>query len=415
MHDHLFVIYFILFYLFLATVSHPIYPLSTLCVAMASQPSASMRSLASTRSSSSQSSSSSYPFRASRRYLLQYSVTERTSNRYNQSVAGFLKWVDDVGEDASSTDALDELLLEYFHELYETDRGKSLAKTTFYGILLHMPQLKYQLHASHQALRAWERITPQQSYPPLTWEHAVIIAIQMTRAGYIYYGIGVLLAFDSLLRVSELCNLIISDIADDGDSRVSVEHKGMIVHLRSTKTGKNQWVTILDPSVKKLIRWLISHINMRNHIAAHNKSSVAAKHKQSSQSLKHSIKPKLKHNSIPTISINSYRLFPFSPAQFRRILKLTCINLGLSDRYVPHSLRHGGATRYHHVHKWSIEDVLERGRWQSVKSARRYIQAGVAMLMNMSTPSHISANALTLARNPYRHIIQIYLSLSQKH
>jgi hypothetical protein len=108
-------------------------------------------------------------------------------------------------------------------------------------------------------------------------------------------------------------------------------------------------------------------------------------------------------------------LFPFASYQFRRVFKATCANLGISERYVPHSLRHGGATRYHHVHGWSIEDVLERGRWQSVKSARRYIQSGVAMLMAMDAPDHINRIAISMARDPYRHIISVSLSLSQKH
>jgi integrase len=103
-------------------------------------------------------------------------------------------------------------------------------------------------------------------------------------------------------------------------------------------------------------------------------------------------------------------LFPFETHSFRRLFKATCVNLGISERYVPHSLRHGGATRYHHVKGWSIEDVLERGRWASVKSARRYIQSGVAMLMSMAAPVHINKIAIGMARDPYRHIITSYLN-----
>jgi hypothetical protein len=115
--------------------------------------------------------------------------------------------------------------------------------------------------------------------------------------------------------------------------------------------------------------------------------------------------------SSSTARPSDARLFPFKPHQFRRVLKAICVNLGLSDRYVPHSLRHGGATRYHHVLGWSIEDVLARGRWQSVKSARRYIQSGPAMLMSMHTPKAISDISLIMARDPYNYI----MTLTQKH
>lgn len=395
--------------------------------------------------------------RSKRRYLLQYSVLPSTQQRYNKAVDDFLTWVDGQGGDATTIDELDDLLLDYIHELYEDGRGKTVASTTIYGILLRMPQLKYQLHSSHQAIRAWNRLTPDKSYPPLTWELAVVIAVQMARAGYHMYGIGLLIAFDGLLRVSELCNLMVTDIADDGDTRIGVEHKGTLLRLRSTKTGKNQWVTLRDPSVIKLIRWLVNSSEqyrslqfsgghkcsqqfitkrqqtvkniavqpgtrrsgrnrimsavgaeaVSNNITYHEWNAThESKHQLTLSNSRSHIK-----RYVPA-AVDSVRLFPFTTYQFRHVFKATCANLGLSDRYVPHSLRHGGATRYHHVLGWSIEDVLARGRWQSVKSARRYIQSGVAMLMSMHAPDNINDIAVMMARDPYHHII---ISLSQEH
>lgn len=343
-------------------------------------------------------------YQATRRYLLQHAVSASTSKRYGKAVDAFLLWCDDQGEDATGVEHLDELMLEYFHHLYEDGRGKSVASSTMYGILLRLPQLKWRLHASHQCLRAWNKLVPDKSYPPLTWELAVIIAVQMTRAGYLRYGIGVLLAFDGLLRVSELCALMTNDIADDGDARVSTEHKGTLVRIRSAKTGKNQWVKIVDRSVIGLLRWLLNHHHAQ-HIIKHTKVVT--------NRLSHTTKGRTKQSQREMKkSINDGRLFPFETYQFRRIFKATCMNLGISERYVPHSLRHGGATRYHHVKGWSIEDVLERGRWASVKSARRYIQSGVAMLMSMAAPVHINKIAISMARDPYRHIITAYLNSS---
>lgn len=362
--------------------------------------------------STAMASSSITPYRAKKRYLLQHAVGESTAKRYNASVDAFIEWVDTIGEDANSIDELDELLLDYFHVLYESGRGKTVASTTLYGILLRMPRLKYTLHASHQCLRAWNRMTPDQSYPPLTWELAVVIAVQMTRAGYLRYGIGVLVAFDGLLRVSELCNLMITDIADDGDTRVSTEHKGTLIRIRSAKTGKNQWVRIVEPSVIQLLRWLLAQHGHGQHGSSHGNKVVSNRSSHTTKSRSNQSSRTIK---VQMRQFEECRLFPFATYKFRRVFKATCANLNISERYVPHSLRHGGATRYHHVHGWSIEDVLERGRWQSVKSARRYIQSGVAMLMAMDAPDHINRIAINMARDPYRHIISVSLSLSQKH
>ena len=406
-----------------------------------------------------------------RRYFLQHAVLPSTQQRYSRSVDEFLAWIDDDGGDALTVDELDDLLLDYIHQLYEDGRGRTVASTTIFGILLRMPQLKYQLHQSHQAIRAWNRLVPASSYPPLSWELAVVIAVQMARAGYHRYGIGVLLAFDGLLRVSELCNLMSLDIAFDGDTR-SVEHKGTMVVLRSTKTGKNQWVMLHDPSVIRLVRWLVSQVHQpaitvtntrpsahfrasrvipipasttisrrsgrqramssigaeavvyadahRDLIASHRLLASPSRVTQCQSMAIGTNRRQLVANdkrtcrfiaSSSTARPSDVRLFPFKPHQFRRVLKAICINLGLSDRYVPHSLRHGGATRYHHVLGWSIEDVLARGRWQSVKSARRYIQSGPAMLMSMDVPKNISDIATIMAHDPYQSI----MSLSQEH
>jgi integrase len=239
---------------------------------------------------------------------------------------------------------------------------------TLYGILNVLPNLNGKLPKSAQAIKGWNKHTPGRSYPPLTWELAVAIAVQMCRSGHYQYGVGVLLAFDCFLRISELCNITKDNIADAGDHRIGTEHKGTLISLPTTKTGKNQWVEIRDPSVLTLVRSLVKQL-----------------------------KPK-------------QRLFTFNASTFRRLLHATCHDLGLSPLYVPHSLRHGGATRYRHVLQWSIEDVMQRGRWASSMSARRYIQSGVAMLMTMAAPEAITTAGVVMSKD----IIK-YMPLPQKH
>ena len=46
--------------------------------------------------------------------------------------------------------------------------------------------------------------------------------------------------------------------------------------------------------------------------------------------------------------------------------------------YVPHSLRHGGATQAY-LDGMSLDNVGHLGRWRSLTTARRYIQTGVAL------------------------------------
>ena len=58
----------------------------------------------------------------------------------------------------------------------------------------------------------------------------------------------------------------------------------------------------------------------------------------------------------------------------------TISSLGLSEyQYRPYSLRRGGATFYFQRHG-QLDRLLIQGRWQSSKTARLYINSGLATL-----------------------------------
>ena len=83
-------------------------------------------------------------------------------------------------------------------------------------------------------------------------------------------------------------------------------------------------------------------------------------------------------------------MFP-DAVTFRHLFYTAQVNLGWAEPdgsvpFVPHSLRHGGATAdYITQGSRFLEDILFRGRWASVKSTRHYIQQGPALLAAVST------------------------------
>jgi len=174
-----------------------------------------------------------------------------------------------------------------------------------------------------------------------------------------------------MFRIGELTNLTREDVLDSGDLRVSAEHKGLVLKLSKTKTGPNKSVEVLEPAVITIFRDYIGDIPIS--------------------------KPKQK-------------LFTFTGAQYRYQFKKACKQLGLSGLYVPHSLRHGGATRYYRVMKMPIEDVMFRGRWQSNDSARRYIQQGMALQMTFAF-----SDQMEIGRRIINDGILPHISLSQEH
>jgi integrase len=177
-----------------------------------------------------------------------------------------------------------------------------------------------------------------------------------------------MLSFHCLLRLGEGVNLYVSDFVDCNDPRMDPDFNAEGgLRLRDTKTGPNQFVSILDAQVANLLRMQI--------------------HKRRAES------PDGEFGDL------DLKIFTFSAAAYRREFKTVCAELGLSDQLVPHSARHGGATKLRLVDCWPVEDIMERGRWASSKSARRYIQQGRALLCTLAVPIAVATVGRHFARD----------------
>ena len=75
---------------------------------------------------------------------------------------------------------------------------------------------------------------------------------------------------------------------------------------------------------------------------------------------------------------------------FRLLIREVAESLGLGDiPFVPHSFRHGGAT-YLFQRNTPIQNIMFRGRWAALESARRYVQTARALLMMLDIPEHLN-------------------------
>jgi integrase len=228
--------------------------------------------------------------------------------------------------------------------------------------------LKMSMPLSMAAIHGWKKRTIVSSYPPVTWPLTCAIALRMSRRPRRYReGVGILLAFDCLLRASELLNLRREDVSDSNDPRHNTG-LGMIVTIHKAKTGRNQCVQVHDRAVQKLLRDLVL--------------------------------------STP----RGGRLFPFSYAVLLRSFKAACTDLGLSQRYTLHSLRHGGATYWRYALQKSMESVMQRGRWRSSTSARIYLDAGHAQQSAVQASPRMARCGVRISRD-----ILHFWSLSQGH
>jgi integrase len=282
------------------------------------------------------------------RFLIDASVKPKTLQRYAREAMAFHKYALAIGARPTTIRQLDDVVCDYLHNLFQErgGAGKSKASTLQSALGFFYPRSRGRLHLTSRAVRGWINLRPAVPYPPLTWELACALAVELVLQGFELYGLAVVLQFDCLLRANEVLGLRKRDVVFAGDPRFPQDAPACTIILPRTKTGLNQSVIVDDPNVVQLLR--------RRWMTAKD------------------------------------RMFPFSADQYRRRFKAATKRLGLSPRYVTHSCRHGGATRMFMRNPLNIAGVMHRGRWRRQDSCTRYVQEGRALLASLHVPRNVA-------------------------
>ena len=293
------------------------------------------------------------------------SLAPATRLSYSNALRKFLSFASTSLDKLESrrSRSVDRLLTDFLNHLHRSGGSFTDGSHAVHGLIAALPHLQYKLPRSRRSLKGWDRHREHKSHPPLTWELTVTIALAMAAAGRDGHALCTLLAFDGYMRISEYTvhakrgrALRRRDIASAGDVRLGPLSSAMAVALRDTKTGPNRSFSVNSPAVAA---------SLQDYLDAHRFSP----------------------DDI---------VFPFTHDQYRRSFHETTQRLGLASLgLVPHSLRHGGATRDFMLGR-SIEQIAHRGRWASVKSAGRYVQQGPALLLYNSVPAALVQAGRTL-------------------
>lgn len=305
--------------------------------------------------------------------LSRLKYSDKTRQVYMQAVERFFIWagfgglVTDLEE---SVESLDRLVSTYLNHIFNMNRFKSPqeAVNLRYGLTMYYPQLRRCMWLTDADIKGWQKTysSVSRSWPPLTWPVTVIIAAILAERGSLAAATATLLAFDCYLRVNEVLSIRREDISLPGDMRENKSRSTGLLRLPVTKTGKEQFVTIRDPDVLRLLRVI--------------RSQTPAKE----------------------------RLFPYSAQSFRSWFHYICKDLGLEDcGFVLHSLRHGGATK-DYEEGLPVEDIMLRGRWVSNGACRRYLQSGRARLLSYKVPEYITELASSHSAKVYDFIINTF-------
>ena len=290
--------------------------------------------------------------------LKSLTVQPKTKVRYQESLNAFFQFLNNEGlELPTKRSAMDDLISDYLEHLWAEGEGRACASTFMAALQDFDPKLKGNLASSWRLMRTWVANEIPARAPPLT--ESILRAMVGWAIFHEHYsfGLSVMVAFHGLLRTGELLALQAWQIHMVGPSSPAV------VSLGLTKTGKRQGaaesVTLTDHLLLKFL-WEWKRI-------AHAHDFLTPK-----------------------------------PHVWRDLFSQCMTGLRLEDRmFRPYSLRRGGATHLF-VQLGSFDRILILGRWTALKSAKIYLNSGLAMLAELQISPQLLKPFHTVFANFFR-------------
>ena len=273
--------------------------------------------------------------------LKSLTVQPKTKKRYEAAVQRFFSFLRENSlQLPKQRYKMDDLLGDYIEHLWATGEGRALASDTVAGLQDADPHLKGVLPSTWRLLKVWNQHEIPNRAPPIPEKalHAMVGHALLNDDPM--FALSLLVGFYSMLRTGEILSLNRHHVD------VSSPKGPAILSLGLTKGGRRQGaaesctVTVFD-AVRRLYQFKQSR----------NSSLVPSAH------------------------------------QWRDKFASTCKAVGLETfGFRPYSLRRGGATFWFARHG-SLDRLLLQGRWQAVKTARVYLNEGLALLAEMQLPT----------------------------
>ena len=287
-------------------------------------------------------------------------LKKRTLRSYNQALLSYFHWLEDEAMPIpQSTRALDESLALYLEHLFLDDRPIAYAGHTLSALKRYHPRLRWKIPLAKQYFSNWKQVYITRQAVPMPVE--VLMAVAGAAASCKEWGFCAILlvGYSAFLRTSELVNLSLKKMTWN---RTSGQ---IILALPATKTSRMK-----DESVE---------INDTFAIALLEKVKQQGRKDQ---------------------------VWPGTTRSFRSHLKayLEFLRLG-SVGFTPYSIRRGGAS-YAFSQGYTFDMLLVMGRWQSIKTARLYLDSGRSSLIQLQLPTH--------SQFPVEHFAQHLTSIPEQ-
>lgn len=273
--------------------------------------------------------------------------------RYTSCFNAFVLYLQQLGRSWPTTfGEYDLIVSEYLEVLWDSGEPKSLATYSLAGLQYFIPALKKNLPRSWKLKATWDKLELPCQAIPLDVDTLFAFVGYFWKTKQRVMALASIIGFNGLLRTGELLNLRKAD-CHRTDS-------GYLLVLQVTKGGQRR--LIQDESVSitdALTIWCLDVL----------------------------LEDKLPGDWLVGLSGPMFR------TRWNNLKK----NLGLqSHRFLPYSLRRGGATWFFN-HTGSFSQTMLRGRWQHLKTCKLYISEAQTSLTALALPQSTRNHLHTLA------------------
>jgi len=274
--------------------------------------------------------------------LKSLTIQPRTRVRYDKAKKRFYDFLDHnslrLPRELASLDAL---LCDYLEYLWASGEGRALASDTLASLQDTSPKIRGSIPAAWRLLKTWHVNEIPCRAPPLP--EKVLQAL----VGYFLFhdnpgmALSLLFGFYAMLRTGELLGIRNCDVTVDDKGHSAVVSLGFTKGGKRTGAAESATVSVLEV-VRRLRQW-------KSHTAS------------------------------------SAKLTP-PPHKWRTLFSQALVAMGLEKwEFRPYSLGRGGATFWFGKHG-SLDRILLQGRWLAAKTARTYLNEGLAVLTDMKIP-----------------------------
>ena len=295
-------------------------------------------------------------------------VQSKTRARYDKAMERYRNFLREESRpyprDAAGQDYV---LSHYIEHLWETGEGRALACDSVAAVQDFHPFLRGHLPSAWRLLKTWSANELPNRAPPLPLEALHVLAGYALFSDQPLFALSLLLGFHGLLRTGELLGVQKAHVVQSGPRSPAV------ISLGFTKGGKRagaaESVTIREEdTLRRLWQWLSS---------PHTPTTLCG-----------------------------------TPHAWRKTFN-ECLLACQLDSYDfrPYSLRRGGATMYFGRHG-SLDRLLVQGRWASSKTARIYINEGLAVLAELKLTFNGTAQAY---RRQFQKSLRVPLQTLELH